>query len=290
MRSLTEKAWAKLNISLDVLGPRPDGYHEMRMVMQSVELCDDVDIALTDTGLVRLRTNFRFLPCDERNIAAKAAAAFFAAADMENPGLDIELKKRIPVCAGLGGGSADAAAVLRGLNSLFGKPFSVEQLEEISRPLGSDVPFCIKGGTALAFGRGDELERLPNFPESSIVICKPAFSISTPELFRHIDSRRSHVHPDTEGLIKALEEGSIRDIARRMYNVFEDVLPRRCEEIGRIKGQLLDLGAVGTMMSGTGSAVFGVFEDAAAAAQAHAELGRSYRECFLTCPKGEVRA
>lgn len=288
MKELTEYAYAKLNISLDVLGSRPDGYHEMRMVMQSIELCDDVALSLTDTGIIRLRTNLRYLPCDERNIAVKAALAFFCAAEIRDPGLDIGLKKRVPVCAGLGGGSSDAAAVLRGLNSLFGKPFTIAELEELSRSLGSDVPFCVKGGTALAVGRGDKLEPLPVFPDCHIVICKPAFSVSTPELFKRIDSRRSHVHPDTEGLIKAVSSGDLRGIGQRMYNVFEDVLPRRYGEISRIKSRFLDLGATGTMMSGTGSAVFAVFDSADTAEKARAVLSENYKECFLTVPKREI--
>lgn len=287
MSAITEKARAKLNLSLDVQGLRPDGYHEMRMVMQSVELCDDVILRPTRTGRTQLRCNLRYLPTDGRNIAVKAAESFFSAAGISSSGLDIELKKRIPVCAGLGGGSSDAAAVLRGLNRLYRRPFSLAELEELSRGLGSDVAFCVRGGTRLASGRGDELSPLPDFPPCCIVICKPAFSISTPELFRVIDSRKSRVHPDTEGLAAAIAQGDVRAAGMRMYNVFEDVLPRRCEEIFTIKARLLDLGAAGTMMSGTGSAVFGLFDDTGAAAAAKMQLSGNYKDCFLTVPTKE---
>ncbi|MGN1001291.1 MAG: 4-(cytidine 5'-diphospho)-2-C-methyl-D-erythritol kinase [Oscillospiraceae bacterium] len=288
MKELCVKAYAKLNLSLDVLGAMGNGYHEMRMVMQSVTLADDVSIRLTDSGTVALRTNLGFLPNDERNIAAKAARLFFAEAGMEGAGAEIRLHKRVPVGAGLGGGSSDAAAVLRGLNEMTGTGFSREKLERLGARLGSDVPFCVAGGTQLASGRGDELRDLPPLPDCPIVICKPPFPIQTPALFACIDSRRSRIHPDTEGLLAALDGGDLVGLARRMYNVFEDVLPRRCAEIGQIKSRFLDLGALGTVMSGTGSAVFALFDSEALAEQARAELGRSYRECFLTRPLGRI--
>lgn len=284
MKEITVKAYAKLNLSLDVLGAMDSGYHGMRMVMQSVTLADDVTIRLTDGGTLSLRTNLGFLPSDGRNIAARAARLFFAEADMEGVGAEIGLQKRIPVGAGLGGGSSDAAAVLRGLNELSGAGFSREDLERMGSRLGSDVPFCVAGGTQLAVGRGDELSDIAPMPGCHIVICKPPFPIQTPALFARIDSRRSRIHPDTEGMLSALEDGDLMGVARRMYNVFEDVLPRRCGEIAVIKSRLLDLGALGTVMSGTGSAVFALFDDRARAEQAKAELRRDYRECFLARP------
>ena len=285
-RSIDGRAYAKLNLSLDVLGARPDGYHGMRMVMQSVTLCDDVRVALNDSGAVTAETNFGFLPLDGRNIAVRAAQAFFAAAGMEGCGAHIVLRKRIPVGAGLGGGSTDAAAVLRCLNELCGAGFSRAKLEEIGGTLGSDVPFCVAGGTQLAEERGDVLSPLPALPECRFVICKPRFSIRTPELFARIDSRVSRIHPDTDGISRALAEGDVAGVARRMYNVFEDVLPRRCGEIGVIKRRLLDAGALGAVMTGTGSAVFGVFPDDVAARAAAAALGAQYRECFTAGPAG----
>ena len=280
------KAYAKLNLSLDVLGTMPGGWHEMKMIMQSTSLCDDLRLELNDSGAVTMETNFGFLPRDDRNIAVKAAKAFFAEAGLSGCGVHIALRKRIPVGAGMGGGSTDAAAVLRLLNELCGAGFSREKLEQLGGTLGSDVPFCVAGGTCLATGRGEVLTRIAPMPDCGLVICKPRFSIKTPELFARIDSRRSRIHPDTDGLIAAIEAGDVTGIARRMYNVFEDVLPRRCGEVGVIKHRLLDAGALGAVMTGTGSAVFGIFADGAAAERAADALKAHYRECFAARPVG----
>lgn len=288
MNSIEVRAYAKLNLSLDVLGRLPGGYHEMKMVMQTASLCDEIGITLNDSGEVTARTNFGFLPKDGRNIAVKAAKAFFAAAGMPEQGAEISLQKQIPVGAGLGGGSADAAAVLRGLNELTGAGFSAEALEALGEGLGSDVPFCVRGGTKLAVNRGEQLQSAPKMPDCGIVICKPHFSIRTPDLFARIDSRRSRIHPDTEGLLAAMTAGDLDGMARRMYNVFEDVLPRNCSEVGVIKHALLDAGALGAVMSGTGSAVFGVFPEAAAAEAAAAQLKKNYKECFSAVPVEEA--
>lgn len=287
--AINGKAYAKLNLSLDVLGTLAGGYHEMKMVMQSVSLCDDLRIALNDSGTVSMETNFGFLPRDGRNIAVKAAETFFGAAGMTGCGAHIVLQKRIPVGAGMGGGSTDAAAVLRLLNELCGTGFSREKLEQLGASLGSDVPFCIAGGTRLATNRGEVLSDLPPMPDCGLVICKPRFSIKTPELFARIDARRSRIHPDTEGLVSAIGAGDVTGIARRMYNVFEDVLPRRCGEVTVIKNRLLDAGALGAVMTGTGSAVFGIFADLAAAEQAAETLKTSYRETFAAQPVGLLR-
>ena len=288
MNEIEVRAYAKLNLSLDVLGKLPGGYHEMKMVMQTVSLSDNIRITLNGSGTVTARTNFGFLPRDDRNIAVRAAHAFFDAAGMAGQGAELHLTKRIPVGAGLGGGSTDAAAVLRGLNELTGAGFSAQALEELGGTLGSDVPFCIAGGTALATGRGEVLTEIAPMPDCGIVICKPRFSIRTPELFAQIDSRRSRIHPDTDGLVSAIAACDLSGTARRMYNVFEDVLPRRCGEIDVIKHRLLDLGALGAVMTGTGSAVFGIFPDLSAAEKAAAELGKSYRECFAAQPVGKL--
>ena len=255
--------------------------------MQTASLCDDVAIRLTDGGGITVQSNFGFLPRDGNNIAAKAAAAFFAAADMPGAGAAITLRKRIPVGAGLGGGSADAAAVLRGLNALCPAPLDGAALEALGETLGSDVPFCVRGGTRLAVGRGERLLPAPGMPPCGIVICKPRFSIRTPDLFARIDSRRSRIHPDTDGLLHAMAAGDLPGLARRMYNVFEDVLPRSCSEIGAIKHALLDAGALGAVMTGTGSAVFGLFPDLAAAEAAAGELKGRWRDCFAAEPVRE---
>ena len=268
MREIREKAYAKLNISLDVMDSRADGYHDMLMVMQTVTLWDDIHIVLNSEGRMSAASNLRFIPADERNLAVKAAIRFFRELGEENTGAHIEMQKRIPVGAGMAGGSADAAAVLRGLNKLYDRKFSLEKLMELGADVGSDVPFCVMGGTALAQGRGEILSPLPPMPECSFVICKPEFSISTPELFRKLDAAPMRRHPDTQGIIQALEDGDLVRICRRMYNVFEDVDDRRMRSVGEIKGALLDSGAISAMMTGTGSAVFGVYEDETAANKA----------------------
>lgn len=285
---IRERAWAKLNITLDISGQRPDGYHEMKMIMLAVSLCDELSIKSVPGGEIRAKSNLRYLPGDERNISCRAARLFMERAGTAEQGLEINMKKRIPVCAGLGGGSSDGAAVLRALNRAFGSRFTPRELEEMSRPLGSDVPFCICGGTQLASGRGDELEPLPPFPDCGIVICKPEFSIRTPELFARIDERPIASHPDTAGVLEALEAGDLRGIARRMYNVFEDALPRRCGKIGELKSRLIDLGALGAVMSGTGSAVFGIFETHGEAISAHEEMKKHCRECFTAYPMPRI--
>lgn len=275
-------ACGKLNLSLDVLGRTGDGYHDLRMVMQSVSFGDEVDITLTD-GDFSLDPGQPYLPSDEKNLALRAARLFL---EGTGRGARIRITKRLPVCAGMGGGSADAAAVLRGLNQLTGAGMTSQQLRDMGLSLGSDVPFCVMGGTALAEGRGERLTALPPLPPCHLVICKPAFAISTPELFGRIDARRSRLHPDTGGILAALDGGDVPGVARRMYNVFEDVLTRREGAIPAIKSQLIAHGALGAVMTGTGSAVFGLFDDPAAAKAAREALAPAWPDTFLAVPTG----
>ena len=282
MAVLEVRAYAKLNLALDVLGRRADGYHEMRMVMQSVTLSDRIRLE-TGTGRpLRMTTDLGFLPSNEKNLAAVAALRLCEAAGVSSEGLAIDLWKTIPVCAGLAGGSADAAAVLRGLNRLMRLGLSSAELAEIGARVGSDVPYCVRGGTALAEGRGERLTPLPPLPRCHVVLCKPAFSVSTPDLFERIDGVRLRRRPDTLGLLGALEAGDLAGVARRMYNVFEDALPpRRAGEIGEIRNSLIQYGALGASMSGTGPTVLGLFRDASAARHACSALRETYRETFL---------
>jgi len=279
------QARAKINLSLDVLSKLEDGYHAVKLTLQSVRLCDELSFDFDREAGVRVKTDLSYLPDDEGNIAAKAAKLFFARAGIA-AGCCIEIKKTIPVCAGLGGGSSDAAAVLRALNSRFGAGFSRAELEEMGKELGSDVPFCVSGGTALAEGKGERLTPLPPLPDCRIVVCKPAFSVSTPKLFAAIDCEKIRFRPDTDGIIAALGAGDLKGVAQRMYNVFEDVLGKRKSAVSDIKSVLLDNGALGACMSGTGSAVFGIFDNSEAAALAHKALKEKYREVFLTEPCG----
>ena len=281
---ITEKAFAKLNLSLDVAARRPDGYHELTMVMASVDLHDDVTVSLRRDGVVSAESSFSWLPRDDKNHGVKAARAFFDAIGEKSLGADIRMVKRIPVGAGMAGGSTDAAAVLRALNALTGAGLTADRLREIGLTVGSDVPYCVSGGAALARGRGELLSSLPELPACHIVICKPAFSVSTAELFRRIDSHTVRTRPDTSGLTAALERGDLTGVARRMYNVFEDALPRSSSEIPAIRCKLLDSGALGAVMTGTGSAVFGLYDRRETAEKAHESLSREYKDCFLTCP------
>ena len=288
MKVIYTKAYAKLNLSLDVLGKRPDGYHDLCMVMQSVEHHDDVSILLNLDGQFYAQSDRRYLPNDERNIALKAARLFLEETGHGDMGASVRLRKRIPVCAGLGGGSSDAAAVLRALNEHFGKPLSLPELEALGLRLGMDVPYCVAGGTMLAEGRGEKLTALPPLPETHVVICKPDFPISTPELFRRIDSRSSRCRPDTEGIRAALEAGDVKALSCRMFNVFEDVLDRRTTDINNIKSSLLGFGAMGAAMSGTGSAVFGLFPNQELADWAAVSLRPLHRETYATKTIGRL--
>lgn len=274
-------AYAKLNLSLDVLEKRPDGYHEMKMVMVSTTLCDDVVLTRGGEGL-RVRTNLNFLPNNEKNLAAQAVLAFSRVTGRAIDALEIAIEKRVPVCAGMAGGSADAAAALRGMNALTGAGLSAEELARIGAQVGSDVPYCVMGGTMLAQGRGETLTPLPSLPRCWLAICKPGFSISTPELFRRLDGSRIRRRPDTAGLLECLEREDLTGVARRLYNVFEDVLPQRCgREVQAIKQVMIQQGALGAGMSGTGPTVFGIFDQRDLAEAAVEELSQDGRECFL---------
>ena len=272
------QAYAKLNLSLDILRRREDGYHDLQMVMQSISLADTLTIT---PGAGRMDTNLSYLPADGRNLAQAAAAAFRAATGLDIQ-VDIAIQKHIPVCAGLAGGSSDAAAVLRALNEHTGAGLSPERLAKIGEAVGSDVPYCVLGGTALAEGRGEVLTPLSPLPPCHVAVCKPSFPISTPQLFARVDTKKITRRPDTQGLIAALGRGDLPDVARRMYNVFEDVLePRRRAQIDAIKAQLIDCGALGASMTGSRPTVFGLFLDESAAHRAVKALQEQYREVFL---------
>ena len=285
MDGITLEAPAKLNLSLDVTGKLPDGYHAMKMIMSSVALADEVSLRLTADGSVSAVSGLSYIPSDGRNLACRAARLFLDHIGEGSAGAEIRLTKRIPVGAGMAGGSTDAAAVLLGLNELTGAKLDTDTLCGLGASLGSDVPYCIRGGTVLAEGRGDVFSPLPPMPECSIVICKPPFPISTPKLFARLNWRKIRCRPDTAALIAALENGDLPRLARRMYNVFEDVLPPQCREVLCIKSRLLESGALGAVMTGTGSAVFGLFNDPDRATAAYKALAGDYKECFLTGPR-----
>lgn len=285
MKTLTEPAYAKINLSLDVLGRQESGYHDLRMVMQSVSLCDSVTLTLGETDRLTLSTNLGFLPLDERNIAAIAARAFARHTGADVEGLSIRIDKRIPVCAGTAGGSSDGAAVLRGLNRLTGAGLSLTELAKIGEEVGSDVPYCVLGGTALAEGRGERLTPLTPLEPCHIVLCKPNFPISTPELFHAIDSVRLRCRPDTAGLTEALAQKDLHGVAMRMFNVFEQALPpKRRQTVEEIKNEMIQQGALGACMSGSGPTVFGIFRQEREAQAAAEALEQNYPDTFVTVP------
>jgi len=279
----TSFAYAKINLSLDIISKMPDGYHNLQTVMQTVGLADEVTIKCVPGEGISVDSGLSFIPNDERNIVAKATMAFFGFTGITGYRTHIKVIKNIPVCAGLGGGSTDGACVLLLLDKMFGTQLDRQKLEALGNTIGSDVPFSITGGTKLAEGRGEIITDLPPIPHCHVVICKPTFSCSTPELFGLVKCDRIRARPDTNGIIKALHENNLGDIARRMYNVFEDVLPRRGkQEIADIKSALLENNALGSVMTGSGSAVFGVFDNNESAQKAYDQLRGSYRDCFLT--------
>ena len=263
-----EPAWAKLNLSLDVLGARSDGFHDLRMIMQSVDLHDDVTVTLDDTGVCRAETNRSYLPCGADNVAVRAAQVFLSRAGL-TCGVHIRLHKRIPVCAGLGGGSSDAAAVLRALERLTGAGFTRTQLEEMGAQVGSDVPYCVAGGTMLAEGRGEKLTVLKPAPRFFVAVCKPDFPISTPALFARVDGVTITDRPDTDAMLAAIEHGDADTLCANVRNVFEQALDgEQRERIETIKRDLLAYGAKTSAMTGSGSVVFGLFSDKAACRRA----------------------
>lgn len=263
MTTLYERAFAKLNLTLDVLGKRSDGYHDLKSVMQTVSLCDEIEIDVDTEKPWRLQCDKEDIPADSRNLAWKAAEVFCQGAKIEPNGLEIRIVKRIPSGAGLGGGSADAAAVLRALNRHYGQPYSMDALAELGAAVGSDVPFCTVCGTAMAEGRGERLRKLPDMPSCFFVICKPPFSISTPELYRKLDEKEITVHPDNDAMEKAIIKGDLDGVALNLYNVFDPVVTQAHPELKDIKSVFSAYGALGQQMTGSGSAVFAVLTELA---------------------------
>lgn len=279
MTTITLPAYAKLNLTLDILGRRTDGYHDLAMVMQSITLHDDVTVTLTDTNGIVCRCGT--LPGDDSNLAVKAATAFFAETGIAPRGLAIDIEKRIPMQAGMAGGSADAAAVLRALRELLTPEMPTQQLEKIGETVGSDVPYCVRGGTALAEGRGERLTTLKAAPRFHVVVCKPDFPLSTPALFKRSDAVEVIDRPDTEGMLQAIEDGDALGVSARVFNVFEAVLDLGEREVFAIKERLLSLGAAAAAMTGSGPTVFGLFTDESKAKSAFDTLKTGYAQTYL---------
>lgn len=277
MNQIELKALAKINLGLDVLGRRENGYHDVRMIMQSIFLYDEVRIEKKEAAGIEVETNLKFLPVGEDNIAYKAAKLLIDEFGI-GEGVRITLRKHIPVAAGLAGGSSNAAAVLFGMNRIFRLGLSQKDLMERGVKLGADVPYCIMRGTVLAEGIGEELKRLPAMPKCTVLIAKPPVSVSTKTVYEALDSKEITEHPDIDGIIKGLELGNLKMIADSMGNVLEKVTVPMHPEIEEIKQEMKEAGALGAMMSGSGPTVFGLFESRAAARAAQ----RNIREKELT--------
>ena len=272
------EAPAKINLALDILGKRPDGYHALCSVMQTVSLCDTVELAEGGEGFTLSMAGFT-PPEGRKTLEQRAAEAFFARLGRAMPPLTVAITKRTPAYAGLGGGSADVAALLRILRDRYAPEMEDTTLESIGAEVGSDMPFCLRGGTALAAGRGEILTDLPPLPDCWIVLCKPPFPIPTPMLFARADSVAIRHRPDIPGMRKALENGDLEGVAGRLGNVFEEVLPPECGAVFAIRDALLAAGALGAGMSGSGPMVFGIFREeglARAAQKKTLPLGESY--------------
>ena len=284
MTTIFEPAYAKVNLTLDVLGKRPDGYHDLQSVMQTISLRDDVEIDIGTGKPWKLVCSREDIPCDERNLAWKAAKAYCDALKKDPDGLEIRITKRIPSQAGLGGGSADAAAVLRALNEHYGNPLSIMALAELGAQVGSDVPFCVVGGTAMVEGRGERLRMLPAMPDCVFVVCKPDFSISTPELFKKIDEKVIARRPDNRAMESAILAGDLGRVAENFCNVFDPVVTEDHLELNYIKSIFNSYGSVGQQMTGSGSAVFCVVPEFEFAAVICNMLRENYPQVFIAKP------
>ncbi len=281
MKKTVARSYAKINLSLDVLGTLENGYHEVKMVMQTVSLYDLITVTRIEEG-IEISTNLSFLPTDRNNLAYKAAEEFFNYTGIK-PCVHIDISKRIPVGAGLAGGSGNASAVLKALNKLFDTKLSLKKLCEIGVKIGADVPYCILGGTRLAEGIGEKLSPLPKIPPCYIILVKPSFSISTKTVYGKIDSVEYH-HPNTQALIDGLYKNDILQIASSMGNVLEEVSLADYPVLANLKAELKALGAIGAQMSGSGPTVFGIFKTEEDAKKAKETLWGKYKTVYICTP------
>lgn len=283
MDKLELKALAKINLGLDVLGRRENGYHDVRMVMQTIYLYDDVILQKTKEPGIKLETNLLYLPVDEGNIAYKAAKLLIDEFKIRE-GIEIRLNKFIPVSAGMAGGSANAAAVLFGMNKMFGLGLTEQELKDRGVTLGADVPYCIMRGTVLAEGIGEELTTLPPMPKCYVLIAKPGISVSTKTVYEKLDALENVKHPDIDGIRRGLAEKDLRKVALSMGNVLEEVTIGDYPVIEEIKNVMKEAGALNAMMSGSGPTVFGIFEDRKTARKAYLKMRekRLAKQVYLT--------
>lgn len=274
------KAYAKVNIALDIVGKREDGYHLLKMIMQAIDVYDEIEIEKAKEG-IKLTCNKVYLPTDSKNLAYRAADKFMQKYNIKQ-GVNIHIKKNIPVAAGLAGGSADCAAVLKLMNELFEVGASEEELMELGLTLGADVPYCIVGGTALCEGIGEKVTKLKPFKDKILVVVKPNFGVSTKEVYGNFDLARVMKHPKVDELIEAMEKDDIEYVAGNMKNLLENVTLRKHNRISRIKMDMNKLGAINSMMSGSGPTVFGIFDDMMKAQKCYDVMKKEFNEVFIT--------
>lgn len=292
MKQASVQAHAKINLTLDVTGRRPNGYHDVCMVMQSIGIHDIVTVS-TGTGAqaIELTISHCDLPADNSNLAYRAAELFLHTIHKESDGIHIHIEKHNPIAAGLAGGSTDAAAVLVLLNDLYETGLTQEQLMEMGLKLGADVPFCIAGGTMLSEGIGEILTPLPDAPQAFVVLCKPPVAVSTPAIYRAIDDVEIAKRPDTPAMLNALRSGDLQAVSHQLYNVMQPITAQMHPEIDDICQTMREQGALHAIMSGSGPTVFGLFADKRQAEHTKQLLAQTYQEVFLTdfCRAGQIK-
>lgn len=275
------KAYAKVNLGLDVIGKREDGYHLLKMIMQTVDLYDEIEIDKADDNKISIKCNIPYVPVDSRNLMYKAAVLFMEKYNI-NSGLKINIKKNIPVAAGMAGGSTDAAAVLKCLNKLFEVNAPYEDLVELALKIGADVPYCINGGTAICEGIGEVITELPPFKNVIMVIVKPSFGVSTKEVYGGLDIRRIKKHVKIDDIVHGMKKNNINAVCYNMKNVLENVTIRKYPVIKDIKNTMIKQGAKGSLMSGSGPTVFGIFSDMMSAQRCYENMKKKYNDVFIT--------
>ncbi len=286
IKSINLKAYAKINLGLDVIGKRPDGYHEVRMVMQTIKLHDKISINIINNPNIQIETNLHYLPTNENNIVYKAASLIREKNNITE-GVHINIEKKIPVSAGLAGGSSDAAATLVGMNTLFDLGLSLEELMKLGVSLGADVPYCITGGTVLAEGIGEELTPLPPFPNCHILIVKPSINVSTKDVYGNLDLNTINDHPNIDGIVNGINKKDLYSSIDHFGNLLEYVTTNKYSEINQIKKSMIKHGALTSMMTGSGPTVFGIFDNKKTAEDAfyHFKVANFSHQVFLTRPK-----
>lgn len=274
------KAYAKINISLDIVGKREDGYHLLKMIMQNIDLYDLINIKKAREG-INVSCNRPYIPTDDRNLAYKAAKIFLDNYNISS-GVDMYIKKNIPVAAGLAGGSTDAGSVLKALRDLFSVDASDEELMKLGKSIGADIPYCIIGGTALCEGIGEIITPIKSFKNHILIVVKPPFGVSTKEVYQGLDLNKIHKHPNTNNLIEAIQKDDIYYVSNNMKNLLENVTLKKHKILREIKKEMINNGALGAMMSGSGPTIFGFFDDMLKAQACYDKFKQRYNEVFIT--------